>query len=390
MPAQKQPLETEEVVDTLDRLDLLELAGDSPWPEVNDGYDVYPIDWRAVESETPTDETAVDTADDEGGGSWQRVESELRSRLRAGGGTPPPVDILDVQAWYQPIHYFGLAWGIYIREEAVLHLAAYLLQAAPEKRRFDVDVMLGAIRMGLGVIYLHEAFHHRMEWFATGLEIVEHEKRYCPYHDRVFKPLRAQGSDDLLEEALATAQGYRNLNYAPYKRGVPRDLFEPARQSLKRWIELLPPGYRKANDFRSDGPFEAALHRLCSQIHEASPQPGREGSEWRVAAQMHRTHFTCTTTTWIVVPIGEKPIVPWFGSEWVSALSIPTRDVIKVLRTKYGYELVSGGKHQKLVKPGVPTLPLPSNREALSYPVLRSVARVTGFSSVQDMARALF
>ena len=51
------------------------------------------------------------------------TDEELRGRMRPGGGTPPPVDILDVEGWYQPIHYFGLAWGIYIREQAVLQLA---------------------------------------------------------------------------------------------------------------------------------------------------------------------------------------------------------------------------------------------------------------------------
>ena len=49
-------------------------------------------------------------------------------------------------------------------------------------------------------------------------------------------------------------------------------------------------------------------------------------------------------------------------------------DLIRVLRAKYGYKLVPGGKHQKLVKPGMPTIPVPSNREALSYTVLKSIA----------------
>ena len=128
----------------------------------------------------------------------------------------------------------GHAWGIYVRETAVFELAAYLLEAMPEGRRFDPDVVLGAVRTGLGVLYLHEAFHHRMESFAIGIETVEQTKIYCPYHDRVFKPLRAQGSDDLLEEALATAESYRRLHEDVYRRSIPADLRKAARHASSR------------------------------------------------------------------------------------------------------------------------------------------------------------
>lgn len=238
-------------MDTLDRLDLLELEGESPWPDVDDGDDFYPIDWRAVDSPTPE---AVFDRGDTPTHDWERIESEIRSRIRPGGGTPPPV-VLDALGWYQPIHYFGLAWGIYIKEEAVLQLAIYLFEGIPEGRRSD-DAMLGVLRMALRVVYLHEAFHHRIEWFATALEIVEREKRYTVYHDTVFKPLRTAGSDALLEEALATAESVRRLIEGTYRRGVPPDVFNATRKRLSTWIKGLPPGYNRADEFKSDGPFE--------------------------------------------------------------------------------------------------------------------------------------
>ena len=176
------PLTTREIVDTLDRLRVLELEGDSPWPDLGDGDDTFPVDWRAVETETASELDSIAPADEERRRPWDSVEGELRSRVRPRGG-PPPTVLVDALAWYQPIHDIGHAWGIYIRESAVFDLAGYLVEALPENRRFAPDVVFGAIRTSLGVLYLHEAFHHRMESFAIRLEIVEQAKRFCPYHD---------------------------------------------------------------------------------------------------------------------------------------------------------------------------------------------------------------
>jgi hypothetical protein len=381
-----KPLTTGEIVDALDR--YLELAGQSPWPELGDSDDAFPVDWSAVDADSDSGLESIAPADDERERRWVGVDEELRSRVRPGGGTPPPV-LVDALAWYQPIHYFGHAWGIYICESAVLDLAAYFLEAMPESRRFEADVEFGAIRMGLGVLYLHEAFHHRMESFAIALEVFDQMKIYCRYHDKVFKPLRAQGSDDLLEEALATAESYRRLRESVYRRSVPTDLRKAARPYLRTWFKTLPPGYSRAGEFFRDAPFESALHHLSCQIDEMGIFFDRPPAEWRLTPQLYRPLFNCRDTTWVVVPIGQEPMVPWFGRDEIAPLSVSSRDLVKVLRARYGYDLVPGGKHQKLVKPGMPTIPIPSNREALSYPVLKSIANALGFGSARDMWETL-
>ncbi len=204
VPAVAKPsLTASEVVDTLDRLDLLELPGQSPWRETGADDDAFPVDWEQVEAAVD-DRRGLGQVSDEDSGGWERVEDWLREEVRPRGGPPPPVDP-DALAWYQPLHYFATNWGTYIREAAVMDLAAYIVEAMPPERRFERDAIFGATRMGLGVLYLHEAFHHRVESFAIGLEIAEHVKRYCPYHDAVYKPQVAAGSDELLEESLATA-----------------------------------------------------------------------------------------------------------------------------------------------------------------------------------------
>lgn len=379
----KVPLRTHEVVETLERLDLLELVGVSPWPDISDeGGDLFPIDWTEVERDVIAPETLSPA--DEWANQWSQVEEAMRSRVRSGGGTPPPV-IVDALAWYQPIHYFGMAWGIYIKEEAVLDLAAYLLEAVPFKRRFDRDMVAGAVRLSLAVIYLHEAFHHRVESFAIGLEIVDHAKRYCPYHDKVFRPMRDQGSPDLIEEALATAESFRRRTEETYAHSVPRDLKNVAVPKLREWIRSLPPGYNRAEQFFSGGPFDDALHELCSQIDEAAKHPKRPNTEWRLAANLHRVLFTCKTVTWVLVPAGTHPIVPWFDRDVIPELSVSSRAFVKALRRRYGYKEVHGAKHLKLLREGGPTLILPTNREALSPVVLTNTAHALGFGSARAM-----
>jgi hypothetical protein len=55
----------------------------------------------------------------------------------------------------------------------------------------------------MSVLYLHEAFHHKVESLAIRYEIVERKRRYLPYHARVVIPLLRQGSPQVLDEALA-------------------------------------------------------------------------------------------------------------------------------------------------------------------------------------------
>lgn len=47
----------------------------------------------------------------------------------------------------------------------------------------------------MSVLYLHEAFHHKIESLAIRYEIVERARRYIPYTEQVGIPLRRQGSD---------------------------------------------------------------------------------------------------------------------------------------------------------------------------------------------------
>ena len=236
-------LATPEVVGTLDALDLLDLDGPGHWPGEPDGESAWAVDWpRAEESWRRDDELSVDPA----GRIWGEAREELLSRAGRGVHVPPP-DVFDALAWYLPIHNFGYGWGIYIRESAVLMLGGSVLSRIEPSRRGEYDAIYGAVRAGLSILYLHEAFHHKVESFAIRLEIIEHARRHRPYFQGVYGQLRAAQSDELIEEALACAEIVRRMATEDvYKRSIPPDVRRAARATMGEWLPTLPSGYRRA------------------------------------------------------------------------------------------------------------------------------------------------
>jgi predicted RNA binding protein YcfA (HicA-like mRNA interferase family) len=384
-PALAGAISTTEIVHTLDRLGLLELRGSSSWPQLSDEDDTYPIDWREIEGRShgyQEDSTYVDP----GLNRWGRVRDELQLIERQPGERDRPPPLFDVDAWYQPIHYFGRHWGIFIRESAVLILTSVILERIEESRRYDLDVMLGALRQALAVYFLHEMFHHKVESFAIRLEIVERIPRYLPYRKAVYEPLRALMSDGLLEEALATAESYLRLDELAYRRAIPTDVLARTRSFLVSWIPSMPPGYRSAAEYLYDGLFDDGLNLLSSQLHEATMKPARNSEDWRLAPHIHRGLFNCKASTWVVVPLGAKPIIPWFD-ETISGLAISTRKLVRALRDLGYVEQPDRGKgsHRMFRKDGHPAITLPGDREAVSVGVLHDTARSLGYRTVADM-----
>ena len=93
--------------------------------------------------------------------------------------------------------------------------------------------------------------------------------------------------------------------------------------------------------------------------------------------------FNCETVTRIIVPVGERPIIPWFNKSPFE-LSISTKELSKALNNQ-GYEIDNkGGKgsHIKFRAPGRPMVILPANRESLSYRVLQTAAEALELPSV--------
>ena len=288
-------LTSERVVSTLDDLDLLSLDADGPWPGEPDpeAYSTYEVDWRRVDE--GLDELQADDrflAPD----GWGRVREELHRVGERGRKVPPP-DVLDALAWYLPIHYYGLDSAIYIREEAILDTAGMIIRRLPEHRRSQTSVVMGAVRAGLTVLYLHEAFHHKVESFAIRLEVIEHARRYVPYHESVYTRQSHSGSDDLLEEALACAEMKRRLGETVYKRSIPQDVWIETKRMVDEWIPIMPAGYRRGVDYFGEASYRQARNLLSSQLHEARETPMRRSDEWILEPKSFEGFFNCQDIT---------------------------------------------------------------------------------------------
>jgi predicted RNA binding protein YcfA (HicA-like mRNA interferase family) len=369
------------VVETLVDLDLVDLDADGPWPWPGepDEADAYEPDWSQVHprSDRPTTAAAL-PPEDMPLNPWS-VFDEVRQRAKGGFKEPPP-DVLDALAWYTPIHYFGLGMAIYIHESAVFDVAAaILIRLNPAERQDDANIT-GACRAAMSVLYLHEAFHHKIESLAIRYEIVERARRYLPYSSNVVIPLLRQRSDDVLEEALACAEMYRRFKTERlYRRGVPAQVRNATIEMLLDWFPTLPPSYRRAGHYLNDGPFDHALNTLMSQVQEATTTPMRDLYEWDLTPHMHRGLFDCQRITHILVPVGQKPLLPWIGH--APALpSVSSRKAIQRVEHE-GWKIVAGrgkGSHVWLERDGWPPLNIPANRESLSSGIVKHIADALG------------
>jgi predicted RNA binding protein YcfA (HicA-like mRNA interferase family) len=369
-----EALSLPEVVDTLVEMDLVDLDGNGPWPGEPDDSDVYEPDWTQIHPKDSDMGASLDWAP-----GRPNVYDEIQKRATGGFLVPPP-NVLDALAWYTPIHYFGLGSAIYIRESAVLDVAATILNRLPEPEREMHENVDGASRAAMSVLYLHEAYHHKIESLAIRFEMVERTRRYIPYSKEVYIPLIQQGSDDVLEEALACAEMYRRFKTENlYRRGVPKLVREATLAMLTEWFRTLPPSYREAGRYLYDRTFDQGQRRLMSQVHEAAAEPKRMAGEWNLAPHLCRGLFDCQRITHVLVPKGQEPILPWIGH--TPALpSVSSRKAIQYLETR-GWKIDPGrgkGSHIRLKNVGKQPLTIPANRESLSPPVLKSVANALG------------
>ncbi len=377
------PLTTEQLINTLDSMDLLDLGAPGPWDGDLDGHDVADIEWdQILESDSRVNRESEMNHSDGEPYKWERVAEEITRRSN-GSRTPPPPTSVDALAWYAPIHRFGLNWGVYIYEESVFKIAAQIATYLRPGRSIDAWTARQLMRMSLSVLYLHEAFHHKVESFAIRSEVVRRQKTYLPYNDNVYVPLI--NTDELLEEALACTEMYMRLKEKTFRRGVSTEVFRATQSMLEDWIPTLPPGYRMGIAVLQVSRFEDERNSLLSQINEGTISPIQHWEEWRIAPQMTRSLFSWKEIAYVLIPKDRTSLVPWF-SEGINPLSISSRDLEKLLK-KFGYSEIPGGKgsHRKYVHATLRTIILPNSRESLSPAVLRSVSRTLGIGSIRDL-----
>ena len=287
--------------------------------------------------------------------------------------------IWDFCAWYQPIHFFGPDWGIFVREDCVIDQAKNIARFIPisEVKRFSphqFSTMM--LKASFACLFLHEHFHHKVESFSLRLHVVTGVPKYLNYKKTIYR--KTLLTDDCLEEALANADICQRITDEPYNNSF-KTLTPFVKKYLHNSFNFDPPGYRMASEYLSKVKFELGLGNLQGQINEASLIPTKPSWEWGIASHMTRSLFSIQSNIYSVVKAGSKSILP---SKHILPKPCSTNELIKILQNR-GFSIVKGagkGSHVKLKDSNGKTMILPGNRRELSIGVLNNTLKAIGLS----------
>ena len=370
-----------EIVSTLERDEGLELGG-SPWePDVrHDSVFTHQVDWRKLFPEERPQDQGLEYDWEVYGDDWE-VDTEDLGEIfepvpEVGNNSSP--EEWDVCAWYQPIHFHGIDWGIFIKEDCLKRLARKIfwesgISSASLNSTQKVLLYKGLIRTSFSVFYHHELYHHKTECLGLRIHAVQRRSSYLRYFSNVYKVV--SGTDDQIEEALANAYMYRDVGKS---RWVPNSLAYAARSYLMKTFPRNPPGYRLAGIFLADSAFYAGQYELFSRVLEGSLTPHHNPIYWRMAPRINQTIFDIKSDIWTVVPRGVTPIIPTTSTPFKTCSS---NQIMKVC-ANHGYSLVpKGGKgsHIKLEKKNSPMIIIPANRDNVSPTVAKTILSSLGY-----------
>jgi hypothetical protein len=221
--------------------------------------------------------------------------------------------LFDVYAWYCPIHFYGAEYGIYITQKGIRLIAKQLAYRIPaNKRRIVRRNLTHAVdllkRAAFYFWYFHEFYHHKIESFATRLEMIENQPRFVSYSKAVYeKYSKPHPSDDLIEEQLAVAEVLRTIdeeyNFKKFWGYLGGGTAVPLLPILREFVfsqiskARLPLGYRRARELlNSKGRidpslFEATEHKLFSTIQDSVYPPLSSTSRWTCASGLSAPLF---------------------------------------------------------------------------------------------------
>ena len=133
----------------------------------------------------------------------------------------------------------GAHWGIYIKRQGILGVAAHLTAGTQTKR---------AIKLAYKALYHHELFHFRVD--CAYLKLENALKNLAPEVALQQEHQSKHGAYDQLEEALANAYAIRRAKESATK------------SSLSKLFKNSPPGYKDFGKFLPDEAFRDGLSHL--------------------------------------------------------------------------------------------------------------------------------
>lgn len=321
------------------------------------------------------------------------LSPEVLEELEEKGDKPLSIPAnFEVLAWYQPIHYFGHAWGIYIKESAVIDLAARIYQplfkhSAPSQMTYPMSALTPSraaaesIYAAIMILYLHEEYHHKVESFSVRNHIVTERCSYDAYKKNVYQPARSSTPTSCREEAMCHAYSRRKLRSKLSGKASPNTIHQAISVVDEIITQAVGP-YAGADFLISDSDFEWTQSELQCQIQEGIPITVTDNLRWQHEEKLFSPLYRGKNLPCILVPI-TTPLIRVPG---VLQFTATSRGVVKVIR-KHGYQEEKGGKgsHTKYGKAGGPMIIIPKGKE-LSPGVLKSVAQSLGMP-IQDLAK---
>lgn len=369
----------DEIISVLDADNSLEL-GQSPWHKEIDHerYEIRQVDWGRLFPNSKPQDRSPDNDWEIYGDDWE-IDSETPYEIFEEGSDQDASrpEEWDVCAWYQPIHFHGYDWGIFIKEECLKRLAKKIyietgiVGASLNSSQRSIFTK-GLLRTAFSVFYHHELYHHKTECLGLRLHAVQRRSSYLPYFKNVYKV--AAGTDLQLEEALANAFMYRDVGESLW---VSDSLKKAAQSYLQKSFPRNPPGYRLAPQYLTKKNFENGQHQLFSKVLEGLQNPTHHQLYWNMAPRINHAFLNINSDIWTIVPRSKRSVVP------VTATPLRTcssDEIIKVCG-RHGYNVTPGGKgsHIKLKKSGSPTLIVPGNRDNVSPGVTKNILASLGY-----------
>jgi len=278
------------------------------------------------------------------------------ARARFPGMPPPP----DSFAFYLPFHFFAPTWwGVYLTVEGLGVVARDLvLQSGGRLRPKD------AVAAAKLFLYYHEAYHHRVECFATRLELSHRTPLYVcgfqSYFSRVF------GTDHCIEEGLANADAYlKTFRKLPLK---------PLGVAMRKAIRHSPPGYRLG--VKLSKKFKATQARLAEvNFRESLPtHPTSKDRVWESMGHLFnglsnirgRVNYILHRHSPLLARARMRPLLP------------PTK-LIKKLDAAVSMVLVRHGANHDIYRTGNGrTVPIPRHPRDLNRGLLRKILKEAG------------
>jgi predicted RNA binding protein YcfA (HicA-like mRNA interferase family) len=392
------------ILDLLNRDEALQLGEpDEPerdmWPTVEPNEEVYEVDHaRLFPTERPLDRGHQDF--EFFGDEWDlpdaaaeivlnpnsesTKEQGVQDGPQAVSDRPPE---WDVWAWYQPIHFFGPDWGIFIREAGLVECARRISRLLPASLRTSGRASMLAkalIRASFGALFLHEQYHHKTESLALRLHVVERRPVYPEYRLRVYP--KSTGTNAQIEEGLANADSWFRVGRAPYSRWTGPTVTRCTKDYLEASFQHAPGGYGRAAGLLTPFDFEPAQHDLFVQVQDGRYPRRSQPSEFGIASHINRSLFAVTQRIWTIVPAGTRSVLPTHRP----IAPLTTRRLETFIRQAGWREVPGAGKgsHRKF-RDGVGRMIVLPNRKDVSLPVLRSTAETLGLSAreLRELAR---